>query len=93
MRFGDMLRVMPRMLRLMPLFKKWNGMTIKEFTARLKNRFVRAALQEIWLPEMSALMLAMTLSWFHGRQAGYAVDLAQALDDYHISLDPSSRLR
>jgi hypothetical protein len=45
-----MFRLMPRMLRLMPLLKKWKRMTIEAFAARLKNRFVRTALLQIWLP-------------------------------------------
>ncbi len=90
MRLGDMLRVMPRMLRIMPLLKKWNRMTIRSYTARLKNRFVRTALLQIWLPEMSAFVLAGTLAWFHGRQAGYPVGgslpLARAVEKRFLSL-------
>jgi phytoene dehydrogenase-like protein len=90
MRPGDMLRVMPRMLRIMPLLKKWNGMTIGAFTARLKNRFVRTALLQIWLPEMSAFVLVGTLAWFHGRQAGYPVGgslpLARAIEKRFLDL-------
>ena len=97
MRLGDMFRVMPRMLRLMPLLKKWNGMTIAEFAARLKNRFVRAALLQIWLPEMSAFVLVMTLAWFHGRQAGYPVGgslpLAKAVEKRLLDLGGSVEYR
>jgi len=81
---------MPRMVRLMPLLKKWNRMTIGAYTARLKNRFVRTALLQIWLPEMSAFVLAGTLAWFHGRQAGYPVGgslpLARAVEKRFLDL-------
>lgn len=90
MGLGDLIRVMPRMIRLMPLIKKWNGMTIEAFTSRLKNRFVRTALLQMWLPQMSALTLAMTLAWFHGRQAGYplggSLPLAKAVEKRFLDL-------
>jgi phytoene dehydrogenase-like protein len=71
MRLGDFLRMMPGMLSFMRMFRKWDVMTIDQWVARFKNRYVRVALSQIWLPEMSAFIVPTTLAWFHGRQAGY----------------------
>lgn len=71
MGMGTMLRILPRMLRIMPLLRKWDKMTIAQFVQRIKNPYVREAFSQVWMPEMSAFVLVMTLAWFHGRQAGY----------------------
>lgn len=93
MGMGVMVRLMPRMLRIMPLLKKWNSLTIAQFTDRLKNRFVRQALRQIWLPDMSAFVLLMTLAWFHSRQAGYPIGgslpLARAVEKRFLDLGGS----
>ena len=90
MGFGDVLRIMPGMLRFLPILRKWNAMTIGEWAQRLKNRFVREALLQVWMPEMSALILPMTLGWFHGRQAGYPIGgslpLARAIEKRFLDL-------
>jgi phytoene dehydrogenase-like protein len=71
MRLGDMLRILPNMLGFMRMFRKWDAMSIEQWVARFKNPYVREALSQIWLPEMSAFIVPTTLAWFHGRQAGY----------------------
>jgi phytoene dehydrogenase-like protein len=90
MGFGDMLRIMPRMMRVMRPLKRWNALTIAQFTGRLKNQYVRDALSQIWLPEMSSFVLLMTLAWFHARQAGYPIGgslpLARAVEKRFVDL-------
>jgi len=77
-------------MRLMGPLKKWNGMTVREFADRFSNRFLQEAFREIWLPEMSAYALLVTLAWFHGRQAGYPIGgslpLAQAIEKRFLDL-------
>jgi phytoene dehydrogenase-like protein len=45
---------------------------------------------EVWMPEMSAFVLLMTLAWFHGRQAGYplggSLPLARAVEKRFLEL-------
>jgi phytoene dehydrogenase-like protein len=90
MGFRTMLRVMPAMLRIMPLVRRWDKMTIAQFVERIKNPYVRQALLEVWMPEMSAFVLLMTLAWFHGRQAGYPIGgslpLAKKMEKRFIDL-------
>ncbi|OFV84201.1 MAG: hypothetical protein A2W26_13495, partial [Acidobacteria bacterium RBG_16_64_8] len=90
MRAKDMLRLMPAMISLMRPLRKWNAMTIAQFTERFQNRFVREAMRQIWFPEMSAFVLLMTLAWFHGRQAGYPIGgslpLARAVEKRFLDL-------
>ena len=74
MRFGDMApRHAAHAAHHAASSRSGTRMTIAQFTDRLKNRFVREALLQIWLPEMSAFVLVVTLAWFHGRQAGYPI--------------------
>ncbi len=97
MRTKDMVRIMPRMLRIMPKLKKWNALSIGEFTDRFKNRYVREALRQIWLPEMSAFVLIGTLAWFHGRQAGYPIGgslpMARAVEKRFVDLGGTVQYR
>jgi phytoene dehydrogenase-like protein len=90
MSLGQMLRVVPAMLRIMGPLRKWNAMTIAQFVDRIKNRYVREAFRQVWLPEMSAFYLVMTLAWFHGRQAAYPVGgslpLARAVEGRFLDL-------
>ena len=90
MRLGDMARIMPRMTRIMGRLRKWNALTIADFIARFQNPYVRQALDHIWLPQMSAFVLVMTLAWFHGRQAGYPIGgslpLARAIEKRFVDL-------
>lgn len=90
MRTGDMLRLMPRMFRLMRTLRKWDAFTIAQFADRFQNRFVRQAMLEAWPPQMSAFTLPMTLAWFHARQAGYPIGgslpLARAVEKRFLDL-------
>jgi phytoene dehydrogenase-like protein len=65
------LRLLPALLPYMRPVRKWNALTIREFVTRFKNPHLRTAFESIWIPEMSAFTLLMTLAWFHSRQAGY----------------------
>jgi phytoene dehydrogenase-like protein len=90
MGLGDMLRVVPPMFRVMRPFRRWKDMTITQFVEGIKNPYVREALREVWIPEMSAFFLVMTLAWFHGRQAGYPIGgslpLARAVEKRFLDL-------
>lgn len=66
-----LLRIMPHMLRILGPLRKWNALTVAQFAERIKNPHLRLAFTQLWLPEMSAFALLVTLSWFHARQAGY----------------------
>jgi phytoene dehydrogenase-like protein len=90
MGLGTILRIMPRMLRIMPLLRKWDKMTIAQFVGRIKNPYVREAFSQVWMPEMSAFILVTTLAWFHGRQAGYPIGgslpLAKTMEQRFVDL-------
>jgi phytoene dehydrogenase-like protein len=73
MRFIDGIKLMPRMMGIMRPLRKWNKMSIAQFVERFKSPYLREAFQQVWLPEMSAFVLLMTLVWFHDRQAGYPI--------------------
>lgn len=71
MRLGQVVRILPHMMRFMGPFRKWDVMTVQQWAARFTNRYVREAVEQIWLPDMSAYIVPATLAWFYGRQAGY----------------------
>ena len=70
---GTMLRLMPGMLSFLRPMRRWNSLTIAQFSERFKNPRLREAFSQTWFPEMSAFALLMTLAWFHARQAGYPI--------------------
>ncbi|MBN1321114.1 MAG: NAD(P)/FAD-dependent oxidoreductase [Thermoleophilia bacterium] len=84
------LRIMPRMLRILGPLRKWNALTVAQFAERIKNPHLRVAFSQLWLPEMSAFALLMTLSWFHARQAGYplggSMPISEALERRFVQL-------
>ena len=73
MRLGTTLRMMTKMVGFLRPMRKWNSLTIAQFVERFQNPYLREAFSQVWLPEMSAFILLMTLVWFHGRQAGYPI--------------------
>jgi phytoene dehydrogenase-like protein len=93
MSLGAMLRMlwlMPRLLRFLRPLRKWNALTIAQFVDRFQNPRLREAFPQVWLPEMSAFVLLMTLVWFHTRQAGYpmggSLPLARATEKVLLDL-------
>lgn len=84
MRPWDKLRMVLPLMRLIGPLGKWNDLTMAQLAERIANPHLREALLEVMMPQMSALALLMTLSWFHGRQAGYPIGgsmpVAEALE-------------
>jgi phytoene dehydrogenase-like protein len=90
MGLGTTLRMMPKMVGLLGPMRRWNSLTIAQFVERFQNPYLREAFGQVWLPEMSAFVLLMTLVWFHGRQAGYPIGgslpLARAVEKRFLEL-------
>jgi phytoene dehydrogenase-like protein len=83
---GKLLRVFPY-LRLMI---RWSKVTIRQFTKRFKNPFLREVLNLVWYPEMSVFFLLMTFAWLHNKVAGYAIGgslkFSQSIEKRYLGL-------
>jgi len=90
MGLGTTLRMMLKMVRFLRPLRKWNTLTIAQLVERFQNPYLREAFGQVWLPEMSAFVLLMTLVWFHDRQAGYPIGgslpMARAVEKRFLDL-------
>lgn len=58
----------------LPLFRvimKWGLVSIRDYADRLRSPVLKEALLHFWHPEMSMIILLMTLAFAHRRTAGY----------------------
>jgi phytoene dehydrogenase-like protein len=51
--------------------QNWMKITAAEFSSRFKDPLIRAALDEMWLPEFSMLFMLVTFAYLHNQNAGY----------------------
>ncbi|MFN0023673.1 MAG: phytoene desaturase family protein [Parvularculaceae bacterium] len=70
---------MLRMAPLLPLFQRWSGASASEYGQRFSNHLLRRFFSEGATGRMSALALALPLSWMNGRNAGYAIGGARSI--------------
>jgi phytoene dehydrogenase-like protein len=90
----DKLKIMFRMRPYFKLWKKWGKVTIKDFTPRFKNPFLREAFPYIFNlqnpPEFPIMVVLMTLAWMHQKTAGYPIggslELAKTIEDRFLNL-------
>jgi phytoene dehydrogenase-like protein len=67
----DGLKMAFKMLPIMPAFKKWRKISIRDFAARFNNPLLRETFLLISLPEFSIFSIFLTLAWMHSKSAGY----------------------
>ncbi len=71
-------------------FKKWGKTTALEFSARLSDPVLKAALNELWLPDFSMLFMLFTFAYLHKKNAGYPIGgsmpMSRALESRYSSL-------
>jgi phytoene dehydrogenase-like protein len=53
--------------------RKWSRISIEEYAGRFSNPLLARTIKNMFVPEMSALFMLMTLGWFHRKSAGYPV--------------------
>lgn len=68
-----LLKSVPNLLAAMPRMMKLNRMTAKQWSQRFNNPFLREAFSALWMPDMSAVSLPMTLGWLCSQNAGYPI--------------------
>jgi phytoene dehydrogenase-like protein len=67
----DGLKMTFKILPIMPAFKKWRKISIRDFAARFNNPLLRETFLLISLPEFSIFSIFLTLAWMHTKSAGY----------------------
>ena len=67
----DGLKMTFKILPIMPAFKKWRKISIRDFAARFNNPLLRETFLLISLPEFSIFSIFLTLAWMHSKSAGY----------------------
>jgi len=72
------------------LLRKWSKFTIADYAGRFSNPLLARTINAMFVPEMSALFMLMTIGWFHRRSAGYPVGgslkFAQLIENRYKSL-------
>jgi phytoene dehydrogenase-like protein len=61
------------MIPVMPYFKKWGRLSMKEFSEKFRSPFLHEAFSGLWYPEMSAMGLLFTLAMLNNKGAGYTM--------------------
>lgn len=86
----DGLNMARLMLPYLGLLRRWSGLTIADFAARLKDETLRTMLLQAWYPEFNIFFLLTTLSWMHKREAGYPIGgslaFARAIEQRYCDL-------
>ena len=71
-------------------FQKWMHITTREFVKRFQDPVLRAALEEIWLPDFTIFFMLFTLAYLHQQNAGYPIGgslpMSKALETRYQSL-------
>lgn len=70
-----------RMAPLLPLLQRWSGVSGSEYGRRFNDDLLRRFFSEGATGRMSALTLALPLSWMNGQNAGYAIGGARSIID------------
>jgi phytoene dehydrogenase-like protein len=70
---GDMLKFMVNVGPSIGLLRKWSKISIGEYASRFHNPLLARTIEVMFVPEMSALFMLMTMGWFHRKSAGYPI--------------------
>lgn len=88
--FFNRIKSMLSMASTMPLLMKWGRMTMNDFGNHFKNPFLRDAFTKMWMPEMTAVGLLVTMALLHQKAAGYPIGgslpMALAVEKRYLSL-------
>lgn len=87
---SDTMKSIIPMASVMPTLIKWGKLTMKEFGGRFKNPFLRETFSTIWMPEISAVGLLMTMAMLARKSAGYPIGgslpMAEAVEKRYLEL-------
>jgi phytoene dehydrogenase-like protein len=91
--FGDKMNLMLTRFPLIRTMRKWKKISIRDFSARFKNPFLRDALLQaraLFTENVPVLLLQMGLALGHIKSAGFpeggALELSQTIEHYYREL-------
>ncbi|MFZ6029590.1 MAG: phytoene desaturase family protein [Chloroflexota bacterium] len=75
MKTSDGLAMLPKVVPVMDIFRKYGQMTVTEYSSRFKDGLIREALpaMALGIPDFPILAFLMTLSYLTNQNAGYPV--------------------
>jgi phytoene dehydrogenase-like protein len=86
----DGIKLLFTFLPVMKIMNKWREVTIQDFALRFKNPFLREAIPNFWLPQLSMLFLFLTFGWTNMKAAGYPLGgpyyFAKAIENRYYDL-------
>lgn len=71
--FFDSVKSGVKLLPYAGIFRKWIKVSTGDFAKQCKNENLRRAFELMFIPELSVLLLMMTLAWFNKKSAGYPI--------------------
>ena len=87
---GDTLKFLVKLIPYLGTMRKWSRITLAKYAARFRNPLLARTIEEMFVPEMSALFMFFTLAWFHRRSAGYPIGgslkFAQHIESKYLAL-------
>ncbi len=69
----DGLKMIFRFLPYFTAMKKWSSISAQEYADKCKNNLLKKTFEFMFVPEMTAFFLIMTLAWMNKRSAGYPI--------------------
>lgn len=86
----DMIIMVIRNARLLPVLAKWNKISLKEYGERFKSPVLRDAFGLLFIADMSVTFMLMNFAWMHKKTAGYPVGgslrFSEAIEQRYLSL-------
>jgi phytoene dehydrogenase-like protein len=90
MGFGDVLRMLPKLLPHLGQLKKWSRISMGEYASRCKNPLLANMFEGLFSSSTVMLFGIMTLAWMHLKTAGYPIGgsftIAQAIEKTYLEL-------
>jgi phytoene dehydrogenase-like protein len=88
--FFDMMKFVVNAGPYIGMIRKWSRISIGEYAGRFSNPLLAQTIRNMFVPEMSALFMLMTLAWFHRKSAGYplggSLKFAQMIESKYKAL-------
>jgi phytoene dehydrogenase-like protein len=86
----DGLKMLFKMLPFLGTIRKWDGMSMQDFAARLKSPFLKEVFPLIWFPEFSMFPLIGFMAGFHQQRSGYplggSLEFSRAIEKRYLDL-------
>ncbi len=90
MNLADGLKMALRYLPYLPGLRKWSRLSAADVAARCRNPLLRRTFLNLFLPEMSAFFLVLTMAWMNKKSGGYplggSLPFVHRIEERYLSL-------